>query len=58
MWEGWDPVDRFDHASSVTVVTRTDRPKSVRNRCISEVLVAFLCCHVCFLEFSVGVAVL
>ena len=30
----------------VTVVTPTDRPKSVRNRCVIEVLVDFLCCHI------------
>ena len=30
-------------------------PKSVRNRCVIKVLVAFLCCHVAFLDFSVGV---
>ena len=44
--EGWDPVNRFNHTSMVTVVTPTDRPKSVRNRCVIEVFVVFLCCHV------------
>ena len=29
----------------------TDRPKLVRNRCVIEVLVAFLCCHVAFWIF-------
>ena len=32
----------------VAVVTPPDRPKSVCNRCLIEVLVAFLCCHVAF----------
>ena len=34
------------HTSWVAIVTLTDRPKSVRNRCVIEVLVVFLCCHV------------
>ena len=50
-WEGWDPVNRFNHASRVAIVTPTDRPKSVRNRCEIEVLVAFFCCHVAFWIF-------
>ena len=29
----------------------TDRPKSVRNRCVIKILVVFLCCHVAFLIF-------
>ena len=36
-WEGWVPVNRFNHTSWMTVVTPTDRPKSVRNRCVIEV---------------------
>ena len=41
----------------MTAVTSTDRtrPESVLNRCVIKVLVAFLCCHVAFLDFSVGV---
>ena len=42
----------------MTVVTPTDRPKSVLNRCVIEVLVAFLYCHVAFWIFSVGVGAL
>ena len=55
-WEGWDPVHRFKHTSWVAVVAPTDRPKSVRNRCVIEVfggvcvLSRFL-----FYFFSVGV---
>ena len=45
------------HTSWVAVVTPTDRPKSVHNRCVIEVLVAFLCCQVAFWIFSVGVGV-
>ena len=25
-WEGWDPVNRFNHTSLVAVVTPTNRP--------------------------------
>ena len=37
--------------SWMTVVTPTDRPKLVRNRCVIEVLVAFLCCPLGFRIF-------
>ena len=43
-WEGWCLVNRFNHTSWVVIVTPTDRPMSVRNRCEIEVLVVFLCC--------------
>ena len=36
-WEGWDPVKWFNHTSWVAIVTPTDRPKSVRNRCVIKV---------------------
>ena len=49
-WERWDPVNWFNHTSWVAIVTQTDRPKSVRNRCVIEVFVAF-----CVVTFSVGV---
>ena len=32
--KGWNPVNRFTHTSWTTVVTPTDRPKSVRNLCV------------------------
>ena len=35
--------------------TSTDRPKSVRNRCVIEVLVVFFKLSRCFLDFSVSV---
>ena len=37
----WDPVNHFHHTSVVAFVTLTDRPKSVCNRCVIGVLVAF-----------------
>ena len=39
----------------MTVVTPTGCPKSVRNRCVIEVLLAFFELSRCFLDFSVGV---
>ena len=33
----WDPINRFNHTSWMTLLASTDRPKSVRNRCIIEV---------------------
>ena len=41
--EGWDPVNRFNHTSWAAIVTQTDRPKSVRNRCtcVIEVFIGF-----------------
>ena len=41
----------------MTVVSSTDRPKSVRNRCVMEVFGGILCCPLVF-EFSVGIGVL
>ena len=38
----------------MTAVTQTDRPKSVRNRCVIEVLDGFFMLSRCFLDFSVG----
>ena len=37
--------------SWMAVVTPTDHLKSAHNRCVSEVLVAFLCCRFAFLDF-------
>ena len=38
LWlEGWDPVNWFDHTSWLAVITPTDRPKSVRNCCVTKV---------------------
>ena len=45
-WESWarKPVN---HTSWVTVVTPTDRPKSVRNCCVIEFFVTFLVLSLC-----------
>ena len=45
---------RYNYNSWITVVTPTDNSKSVLNRCVIEVLVAFLYCQFVF-EFSVGI---
>ena len=48
-------MNRFNHTSWVTAVTQTDRPKSVRNRCVIEVFGGVcVCCPLVF-EFSVGI---
>ena len=39
----------------MTVVTPTDRPKSVRTHCVIDVLAAFFVLSRCFLDFSVDV---
>ena len=46
-----DPVKPVNHTSLITVVTSPDRPKSVCDRCVIELLVTSLCCHVAFLYF-------
>ena len=49
------PVNQVNHTSWVAVVTPTDRPKSVRNRCLIELFLwRCLCCH-CPFDISVGV---
>ena len=45
----------FNHTSGVAVVILTDRPKSVRNRCVIEVFDGVFVLSRCFLDFSVGV---
>ena len=44
------PINQVNHTSWVTVVTPTDRPKLVRNRCVIEFFVA-LCCHFALMAF-------
>ena len=39
----------------MAVVTPTDRPKSDRNHCVSEVFGGVFVLSRCFLDFSVGV---
>ena len=38
--------------TSRVIAALPGRPKSVLNRCVIEVFVAFLCCHFAFVEFS------
>ena len=45
----------FNHTSGAAVVTPTDRPKSVRNRCVIKVFGDVFVLSRCFLDFSVGV---
>ena len=51
----WDPVTWFNHTSWVAIVTSTDRPKSIRNRCVIEVFGGVCVLSHCFLGFFVGV---
>ena len=44
-----------NHTSLVSVVTPTDRPKSVRNRCLIELFVALFMLSLCPFDISVGV---
>ena len=59
-WEGWDPVNRFNHTSLVAIVAPADRRKSVRNRCGIEIFGDVSVLSRCFLDFSdvVGVFVI
>ena len=50
-------VNRFTHTIWVTAVTPTDRPNSVRNRCVIEVFGGVFMLSHCFLDFSVSVGV-
>ena len=54
-WEAWDPVNWFNHTSWVAFVDPTDRPKSVRNRCLNEDFGGFFVLSCYFLDVSVGV---
>ena len=44
-----------NHTSWVAVVTPTDRPKSVRNRCLIDLFVALFVLSLCPFDISVGV---
>ena len=54
-YKGWDPLNRFNHTKWVAIVTQTDRPKSLRDRCVIEVFGGFRVLWSCFLDFSVDV---
>ena len=49
------PVNQVNHTSWVAVVTPTDRPKSVRNRCVIELFVALFVLSLCPFDISAGV---
>ena len=51
----WDPVNRFNHTSSMTIVTPTDCPMSVCKCCVIEVFSDVFMLPCCSLDFSVGV---
>ena len=44
-----------NHTSRVALVTPTDRPKSVRNRCLIELFCGVVCVVTCPFDISVGV---
>ena len=46
---------QINHTSWVTVVTQTDRPKSVRNRCINLIFVELFVLSLCPFDISVSV---
>ena len=48
-------VIRFNHTSRVAVVTPTERPKSVRNRCVIEVFSSVFCVVTLLFRFFWGV---
>ena len=54
--EGWD-LKPVNHTSWVTVVTQTDRPKSVSNRCVINIFGGVFVLPVCYLEFPVRIGV-
>ena len=45
------PVNQVNHTSWVAVVTPTDRPKSVRNRCLIELFCGVVCVVIALLTF-------
>ena len=49
------PVNRLTTPVGLSVVTSTDRPNSVRNRCVIELFVALFVLSLCLFDFSVGV---
>ena len=44
-----------NHTSWVALATPTDRPKSVRNRCLIELVCGVVCVVTCPFDISVGV---
>ena len=50
-WEGWNPVNRFNHTSWVAVVSPTDRHNLAHNRCVIEVFGSVFVLSLCFWSF-------
>ena len=48
-------INRFNHSNEITVVTPTDRSKSIRNRCVIEVFGGVFVLSRWFFDFSFGV---
>ena len=48
-------VNQVNHTSWVALDTSTDRPKSVRNRCVIELFMALFVLSLCPFDISVGV---
>ena len=49
------PVNQVNHTSLVAVVISTDRPKSVRNRCVIELFVALFVLSLFPFDISAGI---
>ena len=49
------PVNKVNHTSWLAEVTPTDRPKSVRNRCVIELFYYVVCVVICPFDSSVGI---
>ena len=49
------PVNQVNHTNWVAIVNPTDRPKSVRNRCVIELFVALFVLSLCTFDSSAGV---
>ena len=55
MFKEWlESWNGFNNTSWMAVVTTTDCPKSVRNRCVIEVFGIVLALWLCFLDLSMG----
>ena len=49
-----EPVNQVNHTSWVALVSPTDRPKSVRKRCVIELFVALFVLSLCLYDIAVG----
>ena len=53
LWEGWALVNRFNHTGGMTVITQTNPPKSVSNRCVMKVFSGVFCVLMLLFGFPV-----